>query len=172
MKVFVFVRGVDTSFKRSVVTELMTGLNPDINSVSAIRVSIEDKLPRYFAPPDSKRKKQDLRAADKDCKNLTRKVLAGSHSEQFIVIDNESIQPQHWQSYYNISNKAHVDALAVGIDVYSGEKFNTDAEKQKNIEQGAKSTLFKASVYKYYRVKSEDDIPGVIEDIIKLKKEN
>ncbi len=172
MKVFVFVRGVDTNLKRIVVRDLMSGFNPDINHVSAIRVSIQDSLPRHFKAPTPKEAKQDMRAADKDCKNLVRKILAGSHSEQFIVIDNESILPQHWQSYYNITNKVHVDAVAVGIDVYSGEKFNSDAEKQKNIEQGAKSTLFKASVYKYYCVKSEDDIPGVIQDITKLKKEN
>lgn len=172
MKVLVFVRGVDTPFKRTVVSELMAGFNPDINSVCAIRVSIQDQLPRHFDSPDKKTAKQDLRAADKDCKNLVRKILAGSHAEQFIIIDNESIQPAHWQSYYNISNKVQVDALAVGIDVYGDEKFNTEAEKAKNIEQWAKSTLFKASVYKYHSVKTEDDIPGVFQNIIRLKKEN
>jgi len=172
MKILVFVRGVDTSLKRSVVSHLMAGLNPDINTVRAIRVSIQDHLPRYYKEPDKKTQKRDLKAADKDAKNLTRKILAGSHSEQFIVIDNESILPVHWQSYYNITNTVQVNSLAVGIDVYSGEKLNTDAEKAKNNEQEGKSTLFKASVYKYYGVKSEDEVLGIVEDIITIKKEN
>jgi len=169
MKTFIFVRGVDSPLKRRVVEQLMHGLNPDINHVSAIRISILDRLPRYWEPPTSKRLKADMKAADKTCKNLVKKILAGSHAEQFIVIDNESILPVHWQSYYALSEKVSVNALAIGIDVFSDEKIIPEGDRAKNNEQAAKSALFIASVYKYFCVKTED-IDSVIEEINKLRR--
>ena len=158
MKVFVFVRGVQTSFKHTVVKELMAGLNPDINTVRAIRVSIQDNLPRYWTEPDAKTLKRDKKAADKDCKNLVRKVLDGSnHQEQFIVIDNESLLPVHWQSYYTLSQAVCVEAVAVGIDVYSDENILTEGEKARNNEQKAKKDMFIASMAKYIRIEKTED---------------
>ena len=159
MKVFIFVRGVNTSFKRTIVEQLRSGLNPDINTVRAIRVSMSDT-----GQPNKK-------AADKDCKNLVRKILAGSHEEQFIVVDNESIQPVHWQSYYNISNAVCVDALAVGLDVFSPENIFTDSEKRKNNEQIAKSDMFIASMAKYIRIEKDEDVLEAIDQLTKLHKE-
>ena len=66
MKVFVFVRGVNTPFKRTVIHQLMAGLNPDINTVRAIRVSISDKMPKYWSKPEPKTLRRDMKAADKD----------------------------------------------------------------------------------------------------------
>ena len=171
MKVFVFVRGVDTPFKRSVVQRLMDGLNPDINSVSALCVSLTMKLPHYFHVPTKKQVKEDMRAADKDCKNLVRKLLAGSHEEQFIVVDNESIQPVHWQSYYNLTDKVCVEAIAVGLDVYSSEKFFDEDEKRKNNEQSAKKDMFIASMAKYLRIEKDEDVLEALKQLDKLRKE-
>lgn len=172
MKVFVFVRGVDTPFKRSVVDQLMNGLNPDLNHVSALCVSLTMKLPHYFHEPTPKQVKEDMRAADKDCKNLVRKVLDGSnHQEQFIVVDNESIQPVHWQSYYNLTAKVCVEAIAVGLDVYSSEKFFNEGEKRKNNEQSAKKDMFIASMTKYLRIEKDEDVLEALEQLNKLRKE-
>lgn len=169
MKTLIFVRGVDSPLKQRVVAQLMHGLNPDINHISAIRISIRDRLPKYWAPPTSKRLKADMKAADKTCKNLVKKILAGSHAEEFIVIDNESIRPVHWESYYALSEKVCVSALAIGIDVISDEKIISEDDQAKNNEQVAKSALFIASVYKYFCVRTED-IQPVIDEISKLRR--
>lgn len=171
MKVFVFVRGEESPFKRTVVRELMAGLNPDINHVRAIRVSMQDKMPHHWDKPDPKTLKSDMKAADKDCKNLVRRLLAGSHQERFILVDNESILPVHWQSYYNIANAVCVEALAIGVDVYTPDKFFKEGEKRKNNEQRAKSDLFIASVSKYLLVEKDEDVLEAITTIKTLIKE-
>ena len=162
MKHLVFIRGPESQFKRTVVDEIMKALNPDINSVRAIRVSIDDHMPHFWFAPDTQTVRRAMRAADKDCKNLTKKVLGGNHEEEFIVIDNESLLPVHWQSYNNLAEGVNADALMIGVDVYL-ENISTPEEERKSNLQDQNCAVFIASCYKYHRVKNIDELQGVIE---------
>lgn len=161
MKVFVFVRGIETPFKQQIVQQIMLTLNPDINHITALKVSMRD----YGDLSD----KFTRKAADRSCKNLVRKILGGSHAETFIVIDNESLQPVNWQSYFVLAEGINVNAIAVGIDIDSPENFIQDAHQKRLNLQQQNLHLFKATMYKYLQVKNEQEIPVLLADLQKLK---
>ncbi len=156
MKHLVFIRGPESQLKRQVVDALMQTFNPDINHVRAIRISLNDHLHGDWSD------KGRVKAANKDCMNLTRKVLGGNHSEEYIVIDNESLLPVHWQSYNNLAEGISANAVMVGIDVVL-ENFSSSDEERKTNLQIAKSAVFIASSYKYHQIKNYDELMRVIE---------
>ena len=164
MKHLVFVRGPESSFKRQIVDALMHHFNPDINTVRAFRISLNERLRRDWSD------KHKVKAADKDCKNLVKKVLGGNHQEEFILIDNESLLPVHWQSYNNLAEGVSVNAPMIGIDVYL-ENFSSSEEERKTNLQIDKSAVFIASCYKYDCIKNYDDLKRVIETFRKLTTE-
>jgi DhnA family fructose-bisphosphate aldolase class Ia len=89
-----------------------------------------------------------------------KRLLGGSHNEQFVVINNESLQPTHWQSFYALADGISVNAVGVGINI------NTSSEtEQKNLED-RNLQVFKASMYKYYEVENLDDVESVVNDIL------
>lgn len=150
MKTFLFLRGVDTPAKRQFSERLMKALNPDNNTVRAVRLSLLDQV-------DDPTDKAQLKAADKGCKNLVKRLLMGSHSERFIVIDNESIFPVHWQSYYTMAHELAPETLAWGIDFFVDENLLTDPQKQKTNEQKRNCDIFNATMYKYWCIKNEEE---------------
>ncbi len=156
MKHLVFVRGPETELKRRVVRELMQTLNPDINHVRGIRISLDEQLHHDWSD------KRKVKAADKDCKNLTRKVLGGNHSEEYVVIDNESLLPVHWQSYNNIAMTIGTQSLMIGIDVAPEKISDEEIQKKLNLQE-RESAVFIAASYKYYCIKNIDELQGVIE---------
>ena len=156
MKAFVFVRGPSSDLKKMLVDEIMQVLNPDLNHVSAFRVSIEN-----YKPTDS----DTFKAANKTCKNLVRKVLGGNHSETFIVVDNENLRMMDWQSYYNIANGISVNAVAIGIDFLPSENLITEENKAKYNLQLENLDTFKSTMYKYYQVKSKDDLDLMLNEL-------
>lgn len=161
MKVFVFLRGVESPFKRSVSNQLMQWLNPNVNTTRGIRASMDD-----FGPIQDKATRK---AADRSCKNLVKKILGGSHAEQFIIIDNESIQPEHWQSYFNMAEGIHQNAIGVGVEIVSPVNMITPDQRGKLNLQDQKVQVFKASMYKYVEVKNEEDITEVIDVLESLE---
>lgn len=156
MKHIVFVRGPESDLKRLVVSNLMQTLNPDINHIRAIRISLGDKLNNDWSD------KHKIKAVSKDCKNLTKKVLGGNHQEEYIIIDNESLRPVDWQSYNNISIGIGVQSVMIGIDVMPENISSSDILKKINL-QDKESAVFIAASYKYHRIKNIDDLQGVIE---------
>lgn len=156
MKAFVFVRGPSSDLKKMLVDEIMQVLNPDINHVRAFRISIED-----YHPTDA----NTFRAANKSCKNLVRKVLGGNHSETFIVIDNENLRIIDWQSYYVIANGINVNAVAIGVDFLPSENLITEENKAKYNLQLEYCDTFKSTMYKYYQIKSKDDLDLMISEL-------
>ena len=156
MKHLVFIRGPESDLKRRVVHDLMTTLNPDLNNIRAIRISLTDKLNNDWSD------KQRVKAADKDCKNLTKKVLGGNHQEEYIVIDNESLRSVHWQSYNNLSLGIGVQSVMIGIDVVP-ENISDDGISKKINLQEQESAVFIAACYKYHCIKNLDELQGVIE---------
>lgn len=140
MKTFVFVRGDDTAFRKKVVDTILNTLNPDINNINAIRISLSD-YDQY-----------NLKASDKSCKNLAKKILSGSHTERFIIIDNENSRPIHWQSYMKLAENIAIQAKSIGIDVLSE---NTN-------ENNAIITQFKLDMTKYIQIKFNDDLNDIV----------
>lgn len=156
MKNLVFIRGPESDLKRQVVNSLMQTLNPDINHVRAIRISLSDRINNDWSD------KQRVKAADKDCKNLTKKVLGGNHQEEYIVIDNESLRSVHWQSYNNLSVGIGVQSMMIGIDVVPENISNDGNSKKINLHE-RESAVFIAACYKYHCIKNYDELQGVIE---------
>lgn len=110
MRFLVVVRGDETPLRQRFVSALLGHLNPNPNSVRAIRIAMRD----YYttSEPD----KTEKRAADRSCKNLLKKVLQ-NHSEEFIVLDNLSINTENWESYLNLAIKTAPEIEMIGIDV-------------------------------------------------------
>lgn len=161
-KTVVFIRGVDSPLKRQVVSAVMGFLNPDLNHIRAYKLALAD----YCDLQD----KAALKAADRTCKNIAKKLLQGSsYQEQFIVVDNESILPQHWLSYLDLGESIAVNTIGVGIDVVD-ENISDEALKAKINLQEQKLPLFIATTYKYVRVQSDTDIPEVFEELKQLEK--
>ena len=156
MKHLVFIRGPETQLKNQAAQELMQALNPDINHVRAIRISLGERLGNDWSD------KGRVKAADKDCKNLARKVLGGNHAEEYVVIDNESILPVHWQSYNNLAMLVGVQTTMIGIDVMPENISDPEIERKLNLQE-QKSAVFIAACYKYHRIKNIDDLLVVIE---------
>lgn len=164
MKHLVFVRGPESPFKRQVIERLMQLFNPDINTVRAFRISLDERLHRDWG------NKHVVKAADKDCKNLVKKVLGGNHNEEFIIIDNESLLPVHWQSYNNLAEGVSVNAPVIGIDVYL-ENISNPTEQKKNNLQEKNCAVFIASCYKYFHIKRIGELDQLIENVSKLTTE-
>jgi len=158
MKVFVFPRGINTPFKQQVVSKLMETLNPDINNINAIKISMDQYLTaQEIGDPD-------LKAASSSCKRIVKKLLMGSHNERFIVIDNESLNPQDWEAYINLSAKLGLQIQAIGLEI-TDENINTDDFSQKLNLQQKNLTPFILSCYKYYHVNCLDDLKPVMDKI-------
>lgn len=164
MKVFVFVRGIDSPLKRTTVSMMMKALNPNPNTVRGIRVSMDE-----FGPLTDKASRK---AADRSCKNRVKKLIGGSHNEQFIVIDNETLNPEHWQSYFSMIEGINQNAIGVGIEVISPVNMISDEDIPKINLQDVKVHLFKAYMYKYVEIKSDGDIEDAIELLNSLSKNN
>jgi len=161
-KTFVFIRGVDSPLKRQVVAAVMEFLNPDLNHITAYKLALTDYC--------TLRDKAALKAADRTCKNIAKKLLLGSsYQEQFIVVDNESILPQHWLSYLDLGESISVNTLGVGIDVFDENISEEDLKAKINLQE-QKVSLFIATTYKYIRVQSDTDLPEVFGELKQLKK--
>jgi len=160
MKIFVFVRGVDSPFKRQVVSALISTFNPDINNVNAIKIAMAD----YLSAQEHSNEAPDFKAASKSCKRLVKTLLSGSHNERYIIIDNESLNPQDWESYIQLAVKMGTQMQAIGIDV-SNEKFNDGLDSNKLNLQNKNLNTFILSCYKYYKINCSDDITKVSEQL-------
>ncbi len=161
-KTFVFIRGVDSPLKRQVVSAVMGFLNPDVNHIRAYKLALTD----YCDPRD----KAALKAADRTCKNIAKKLLQGSsYQENFIVVDNESLLPQHWLSYLDLGESISVNTIGVGVDVVD-ENITDEGLKAKLNLQEQKLPLFIATTYKYIRVQSDTEIPEIFEGLKQLEK--
>lgn len=142
MKWFIFIRGQDSDLKRHTVWDVLKAL-PE-NQVARINM---------FGYPDNPK------LGHRHCVRMVKQALQDPHGSDFLLIDNESLLPLHWQSYYGISQRFAINAVPIGIDIFSG----TD-EAKSNL-QYQNCALFIASVYKYLCVKSNDDIPGVVGEL-------
>lgn len=158
LKTFIFVRGQKTPLKDQVVAEIMAYLNPDVNRIKAIKLSLGD----YCDLTD----KSEIKAADRTCKNLAKKIVGGSHQEEYLVIDNESLHSPHWLSYLELGDPYNIQTIGFGVDVY--DNFTDPENLEKLNLQEQKLPVFIATMYKYVRVQSNTDIPDVISELKKL----
>lgn len=166
MKTLLFIRGISCPLRDTFVPELMKIMNPNVNTVRAIKLSISDIV---TDPSD----KGQIKAANKDCKNMTRRILMGGHEESFIVIDNENLRPNNWLSYFSLANDLAPETLAWGIDIIPGYKnseyknFSTSDLKKFNVQTQNMNT-FISSLYKYWRITNFEGIPPALESIIQI----
>lgn len=144
-KTLVFVRGVDSAARRTVVKRLMQLMNPDINTTRAIRLSLSD----YVQDPSDK---GAMKAADKTLKNLVKKVLM-THTESHVVIDNENLLPIHWQSFVTAAETIGAAVSTMGIEVPADQDV-VDAKK-KNLQE-VNHAEFISDMGKYIDVKIND----------------
>lgn len=159
MKYLVFIRGDDSPLRDVVARNLMLALNPNINTVRAIKVSMND-----YGPITNK---GERKAAASSAKKLVRKLLSGSHQEKFILIDNPNLQPSNWAAFFNIAHSVEVQVLGVGIDVNKNEQSASETDKN---EQDPNLTMFIATMYKYVQVENEQDIDLAISTLLELDK--
>lgn len=157
MKYLVFVRGEDSDLRTSAVQQIMDTLNPDINTVRAIRVSMND-----FGPFASRNQK---RVALTNIKNMVRKIIGGSHQEDFIVVDNSNMNHNDWQSIFRIGDDLGETITGIGVDVRKNEHGANDGRKN---EESSNVHIFKAMMYKYVWVENEQDIETVKDALLKL----
>lgn len=129
----------------------MNALNPDLNNIRGIRLSMND-----YGPLNTR---GDRKAAASSVKNLLRRLLSGSHQEQVIVIDNTNEYPSSWTSLFSVSEPLDANVLGIGIQICENE--HPDNIDQKN-EQDPNVQLFKAMMYKYMQVENEQDIDDAI----------
>lgn len=155
MKFLVFVRGDETPFRKEVVNLIMKGLNPDLNTVRAIRVSMNDYGPF--------RDKGDRKAAASSVKKMVRKLLSGSHQETFIVIDNPNMNQTDWNSLFSIAESVGAHVEGVGIHV-----FDPAVSDQEKNEQDPNLHVFIAMMYKYVGVENEQDVKTAIDTLLRL----
>jgi hypothetical protein len=136
-KTIVFVRGIESPARRLVVEATMLALNPNINTIRAIKLAMTD----FIEHPNDK---GVLKAADKSVKNIVKKVLV-NHTETFILIDNENLVPQHWQSLNKIAEECGMKIRMVGVDV-----IQTETTSKKINLQEANRAAFKCEMHKYF----------------------
>lgn len=158
MKTFLFIRGISSPLRTIFVPELMKIMNPDVNTVHAIKLSISDIVKDFDD-------KGQIKAANKDCKNMTRRILMGSHEEDFIIIDNENLRPNDWLSYFRLANDLAPETLAWGIDILPEEKnFTKDDLKKINVQEH-NLDMFISSLHKYWCIKNFDDISNTLMNV-------
>ena len=157
MKYLVFVRGPASDLRQSTVDHIMKTLNPDNSSVRAIRVSMND-----YGPFGTRNQQ---RVAITNIKNLVRKIVGGSHQEDFIVVDNSNMNHNDWQSIFRIGDELKVPIMGIGIDVQKNEHDALDGQKN---EESPNVHVFKAMMYKYVWVENEHDLKHVEETLLKL----
>lgn len=145
-KTLVFVRGVESAARRIVVKRLMELLNPDINTIRAIRLSLND----YVQNPSDK---GAMKAADKSVKNLVKKILM-AHPESHIVIDNENLLPPHWNSYKALAETLGVQVSTWGVEVVQPTLEGLDP-KRANLQE-ANRAAFNCEMGKYIEANADD----------------
>lgn len=160
-----FVRGVHTEYKKSVVKALMAALNPGPDHVSAIRVSMWNYVPDLYAAD-----KGIVRAAHRNVKNLVKKVYQ-HHNERFIVIDNESLRPVDWQSFIDYVAHFHQPTEVVSLEVVSDPKILTPEQTRRSNLQERKKGMFISISPKYYECNGGDPKP-VIEALVRDTRES
>jgi len=132
MKKVIFCRGIPSEDKVFIVEKLLDIINPDINNIRGMKLSLND-----FG--------DNLAASAKSFKNMVRRLII-SHSEEFIIIDNESSLPSHWQSIQNYITELRQEIEYIGININNIDK--TDKKYNKH----DKSDQFKLEMHKYYEV--------------------
>lgn len=157
MKYLVFVRGEETTLRKSTVTTIMDTLNPDVNNVRAIRVSMNDYGP--FAT------KGERRAAASNVKKLVRKLIINSHQEEFIVVDSSNMNHNDWHSLLRIADDLSQPIMGIGVDVQKNEHGVDEGRKNEELPN---VHVFKAMMYKYVWVENEQDIETVKDTLLKL----
>ena len=160
-KIIIFLRGVESPFKRRINDAVMKWLNPDPNHVLAFRVAMLD----YLAP---NRDKSAIKAARTTCKNLSRRVLRGFHQEPVLVVDNETLNHQDFQPYFFLGRDPSIQITGVGIDVYRDVNIFPDLDPKKLNLQDQNVDVFIASMYKYIRVETNTDVPNAIRELDSL----
>lgn len=160
MKFLVFIRGESSELRTETLDRIMQGLNPDINHVRAIRVGMSDYGPF--------KDRGERKAAASSVKKMVRKLLSGSHQEQFIVVDNPNLNPRDWQSMFQIATSVSVEIGGVGINM---EKLADGDEDGSKNEQDPNLRLFIAMMDKYVGVQNEQDIELAIETLLDLNEQ-
>ena len=145
-KTIVFVRGVESAARRTVVKRLMELLNPDINTIRAIKLSLTD----YVQDASDK---GAMKAADKTMKNLVKKVLA-VHNETHVVIDNENLLPPHWSTYKTLAEEIGVPVTLLGIEVVLPSLEGIDV-KRSNLQEANRAS-FNCEMDKYIEARIDD----------------
>lgn len=156
MKYFVFIRGEKSDLRDQLVRELMNGLNPDINTVRAIKISMDDYKPRD---------KSERKAAAGNVKKMVKKLLVASHQEQFIIIDNPNINTSDWLSILNIADDLEIEVSGIGIDI---RKYEQGEISDKKYEKDPNVRMFKATMYKYTWVENEQDVASAVKSIVNI----
>lgn len=151
MKTIIFLRGIDSPLKRQLSQQIMQVLNPDVNGVRAIKIS----LSQFIERPDDK---GAVKAADRSVKNLLKKILF-NHSETHILIDNESSLPLHWQSFISLVKEWKQEVSFWGIDVPTEAQRAATDVKRSNFH-ATNSAQFKLDMDKYISVNidQQDDM--------------
>lgn len=156
-KSFVFVRGLDRPEKHAFVKLLFDRFNPDNSHVNAALFSLYD-----VAGADIETRK----SAGKTQRNHIKRLLV-SGQEGFIIIANESMTPQQWQSFPKMATDLRILGLLVGVNVaFPGKMLNTDEDIRSNLQE-RNLAAFKSDMTKYYEYKvGSDDAATVARDIV------
>lgn len=155
MKVIIMLRGPYTDLKDDVFHDVVKTLNPDVNHITCFPVDLRDH---------ERQNGGNLRAAGKSAINLSKKIIAGSHQEKYLVVNNESLIPQHWEAYTNIGERLGVETVIYGVDIYLENISNGDSRRKNNL-QTRNCDTFKVICTKYYRINSLDDIPPLLSEL-------
>jgi hypothetical protein len=131
----------------------------------ALRMRITDQLREQL--PDAvwiamDRVDSDPKRAHAGCMALTKEALHGPAT--LLCVDNESLEPVHWQAYFQHAIRNNINAIAIGVDIYS------DENSQKKNLQLQNLPVFIASVDKYWCVKNDLDADEVIEWLKLMKR--
>lgn len=143
-KTFIFFRGPKSPLRVQITDRL--------------RTSLRDSVWIAMDYVDSDPKKAHL-----GCMNLTKAALNGPIS--LIAIDNESLEPKHWQAYFQHSVRSSIEAVTIGVDIY------TDSDEKKKNLQLQNLPMFIASMDKYLCVKNDLDAEEVIEWLLAMKRD-
>lgn len=155
MKVIIMVRGPYTDLKDDVYHQIVSTLNPNVNHITCYPVDIR---------VEARINGGNLKAAGKSATNISKKIIGGSHQEKYLVVNNESLIPQHWESYTSIGERVGVPVTIYGVDVYLENISNSDSRKKNNL-QTQFCDGFKSICTKYYRINSSDDVSALLSEL-------
>lgn len=141
MKFFVFLRGNPSELKTQTFEQITNTLHPG----SFLNIDLE----RFD--------RENRKNAHRLSKEAIKEALVWPEP-RVILITNPSLNPPDWDSYLSLGT---TQTVSFGIDIYDPNDPNSNLQ-YRNVRE------FIVSVYKYHCVKMNEDIPLVVEDLIRL----